>query len=111
MGLTLTDIGIQTVDLALVEKVDRERKVEVKSIMASNGGFGAAEAFDPTHEFTIAGRGDVPAVLALGVLDSADLPISDLTGGVTIVHRLSEGQKNDDFQTWEATGTHYPGAS
>jgi hypothetical protein len=109
MPVTLTAIGIQSVDITLVESFELEKKTELKSVNASNGGFGAAETVDPIFELSIQGRGDLPAGLALGI--DATTEITPIVGGVTIIERVRQTQSNEDFQTWEVSGKNFPGAS
>lgn len=109
MPVTLTAIGIQSTDIALVESFDLEKKTDLKSVNESDGGFGAAGTQDPIWEFSVQGRGDLPAGVALGI-DTATT-LTPVVGGVTIVERVRKGEKNDDFQTWEFSGKNFPGAS
>ncbi|NDD55756.1 hypothetical protein EBZ39_18140, partial [bacterium] len=67
MPVTLTAIGIQSIDLTLAESLERTRKVETKVIRDKDGAFADGEAYDPTEDFSIKGRGDLPEAIALGV--------------------------------------------
>lgn len=109
MPVTLNAIGIQSVELTLAESVDVSRKVETKPLLDKDGRFADAKAFDPTGDFSIKGRGDLPAGVAVGT--DGDLAIAGIAGGVTLITSVKEAQKNDDWNTWECSGQHWPGAS
>lgn len=109
MPVNLDAIGIQSVELTLAESVEVTRKVETKPLLDKDGRFADAKAFDPTSEFNIKGRGDLPAGIAAGT--DGGLDIAGISGGVTIVTSVKEGQKNDDWNTWECSGQNFPNAS
>ena len=72
MPVNLDNIGIQSVDLTLAESVEVTRKLETKPLLDSHGRFADGKAFDPTMEFSLKGRGDLPAVQSLqGVAEQA----------------------------------------
>jgi hypothetical protein len=100
-----TSIGISQASGTLLESVEWERKVEEKVIKDSQGGFGQGQAFDPTIEFSVKGRGDTS--MAVGVGASG---ISTISGGTTLILKVKHSQKNDDFESFEYSGTNYPSA-
>ena len=108
MPVNLDNIGIQSVDLTLAESVEVTRKVDTKPLLDSQGRFADGKAFDPTMEFSMKGRGDLPAGIAVG---TNDVGIASISGGVTIVTSVKEGQKNDDWNTWECSGQNFPNAT
>ena len=108
MPATLDDIGIQSSAESLVESLDYGVEIEDVLIKETDGTFGAAHAFDPKKTFSIKGYGSLPAGIALGTGDS---PISEITGGVTIITSVKTGNTNENFDTWECSGDNYPGAS
>jgi hypothetical protein len=110
MPVNLNAIGIQSVDLTLAESVEVTRKVETRPLLDKDGRFADGKAFDPTSDFSIKGRGDLPAGIAAGT-DGGDLAIGGISGGVTILTSVKEGQKNDDWNTWECSGQNWPAAS
>jgi len=77
-------------------------------VTESNGAFHAAEAYDPTHNFSAKGMGDIPVAYALA---GAGPAIAGITGGVSIITDLEEGNKNDGHNNWGMSGSHFPGAS
>lgn len=100
-----TAIGISQVDASLIESVDWEQKVEDKSIKTTAGLFAQAHAFDPIIEFSVKGRG------ASGVAIGASAAgIDAIEGGKTIVTKVMHSFKNDDFDSFEYSGTNYPNA-
>jgi hypothetical protein len=108
MPVNLDNIGIQSVDLTLAESVEVTRKVDTKPLLDKQGRFADGKAFDPTMEFSMKGRGDLPAGIAVG---TNDVGIASISGGVTIVTSVKEGQKNDDWNTWECSGQNFPNAT
>ncbi|NDG19831.1 MAG: hypothetical protein EB117_16415 [Betaproteobacteria bacterium] len=106
MPVTLTNIGIQSVEYSLAQSVERTTRTESASVMNYLGGFGHAEAYDPVTEFSISGRGDLPAGLAVGIAgDGID---GLFAAGTTIVTSVSLTENNTDFNSWDISGTNYP---
>ena len=100
-----TAIGITQATGTLIESVEWEEKVEEKVIKDRNGGFGQGKTFDPTVEFSVKGRGDTSMVVGVGASG-----IAAITGGTTLILKVKRGQKNDDFEGFEYSGTNYPNA-
>ena len=109
MPVNLDAIGIQSVELTLAESVEVTRKVETKPLLDKDGRFADAKAFDPSTEFSLKGRGDLPAGVAAGT--DGGLAIAGISGGVTIITSVKESQKNDDWSSWECGGQNWPNAS
>ena len=109
MPVTLNAIGIQSVDLTLAESVEVSRKVETKPLIDKDGRFADGKAFDPTGDFSIKGRGDLPAGVTVGT--DGGLAVAGISGGVTLITSVKEGQKNDDWNTWECSGQNFPNAT
>ena len=100
-----SNIGITQATGTLLESVEWERKLEEKVIKDLSGGFGQGQAFDPIIEFSVKGRGDT--AMAVGVGASG---IAAITGGTTLILKVKRSQKNDDFNSFEYSGTNYPNA-
>ena len=100
-----SNIGITQATGTLLESVEWERKLEEKVIKDLSGGFGQGQAFDPLIEFSVKGRGDT--TMAVGVGASG---IAAITGGTTLILKVKRSQKNDDFNSFEYSGTNYPNA-
>lgn len=100
-----TAIGITESEAVLIESVEWEKKMEEKSIMATDGSFAQAHAHDPIIEFSVKGRGD--GVPALGAVASG---LASVTGGTTIISKIKVSEKNDDFDSFEYSGTNFPSA-
>jgi hypothetical protein len=98
-------VTLVTASGVVVESVDTETKAEFKRQIASDGSQFQTHAFDKTNEFSIRGRGPNPYEAGGAV------SISGITGGKTIVTSAKHGTKNDDFETFEASGTNYPYAT
>jgi len=100
-----SDVGITQVEGSLIESVEWEKKVEEKVIKSSTGGFGQGQAFDPIIEFSVKGRGATATAVGVGASG-----ITAITGGTTLILKSKHSQKNDDFDTFEYSGTNYPNA-
>jgi hypothetical protein len=110
MPVTLAQIGIQSVDITLAESVEVSAKVEAKPLLDKNGRFADGAAFDPTSDFSLKGRGDLPAGLAVGT-DGGSNVDGLFAGGVTIISSVKEMEKNDDWNAWECSGQNFPNAA
>lgn len=113
MAVNLDDVGIQSWTApagSVCESVDYEKKIEEAMISACDSGFGAAAAFDPTIEFSIKGRGDLPAGFAVGTDGGASGAITGVNdgAGTSIIESVKEGEKNDDYNSWEISGIYFP---
>jgi hypothetical protein len=105
----LDDTGIQSIGTALVDTFEVERQIKVSDpVTDSDGSFYTAQGYDPTHTFSAKGMGDIPIAFALG---GAGPAIAGITGGVSIITDLEEGNKNDGNNNWGMGGQHFPGAA
>ena len=100
-----TDIGITQASATLLESIEWETKLEEKTIKASNGTFGQGQTFDPLIEFSVKGRGSPTVAVGIGAAG-----IAAITGGTTLILKVKHSQKNDDFESFEYSGTNYPNA-
>ena len=100
-----SNIGITQATGTLLESVEWERKLEEKVIKDLSGGFGQGQAFDPLIEFSVKGRGDTAMAVGVGATG-----IAAITGGTTLILKVKRSQKNDDFNSFEYSGTNYPNA-
>ena len=100
-----SNIGITQATGTLLESVEWERKLEEKVIKDLSGGFGQGQAFDPILEFSVKGRGDTAMAVGIGAAG-----ISAITGGTTLILKVKRSQKNDDFNSFEYSGTNFPNA-
>jgi hypothetical protein len=108
MPAVTASLGVSSITSGIVTKVTTSRKVEVKVVQNNDSSFGAAQAFDPTGEFSVEGQGSYPSI-TLGV-STTNIPTT-ISGGVIIIDSFSQTEKSDDFQSWKYGGKHYPGAS
>lgn len=113
MAITLTAVGIQsTAAIALCESIDYDKKMDEALILECDGGFGAAEAYDPTIDWSIKGSGDLPALLIIGTDGSTDAALTDINdgSGTNLITSVKETESNEDFNSWDVSGTYFPGA-
>ena len=114
MAVNLTDVGIQSVTgVTLLQSVEYEKKVDEAMVTNCTSGFGAAATFNPTFEFSMKGAGDLPAALLIG---SDGGEAGEITGvndgtGTRIITNVKEMEKNEDFNSWEISGTYWPSAT
>lgn len=109
MAISLDAVGIQSIDTALVDTFDIEKKVSMAAIPASDGGFGAASTYDPQFDFSISGGGDLPVALVLA--GDGGLEIDGISTGTTILTRVTQTQKVDGFNGWSVAGQNHPGTA
>ncbi len=113
MAVNLDDVGVQTYTAStLCDRVEYEQKLTEVEAPACDGGFGAAEVFDPVIEFSMSGKGDLPALLVVGTDGGTDGVITGVNDGpgTRVFTSIKEMEKNDDFNSWEAEGFYYPSA-
>lgn len=113
MAANLDDVGIQSSGLALLESIDYSKKLEEAVIMASDSSFGDAEAFNPTIDWSLKGRGDIPVALVVGTDGGLSAPLTGITdgAGTLLVLSTKEDESNTDFNGWEASGKYFPNAT
>ena len=109
MPASSTTIGVLLVAETTCTGNEVTKKLSDALITNADSSHGTSASFDPVFEFSISGRGSVPAGIAVGVLATPDH--SDISGGVTICTSLKYTEKNDDYQEWSYGGMNYPGAS
>lgn len=99
-GITLVSAGS-----SIVESVDLESKVDVKILKDATGAYSAAQAISPEFSFSVRGKGTAP----VGVGGSSGAP-TGATGKV-IITSVKETQNNEDWESFEYSGSAYPNAS
>ena len=116
MAVTLTDIGLQSYTSGtpcLVESVDYEQKVDEIVVPSCDSGFGFAATYDPMIEFSIKGKGDLPALLLIGTDGSTDADITGVNDGAgtetRIITSVKTSEENEGLNSWEISGSYYPG--
>ena len=110
MPATFDEIGVGTVTGALVESVEVSKKLDHKIVKKSTGAFDSGNKFDPTYEFSVKGRGSVEVASLIGKTAGAYQP-DVITGGVTIVTSVKLSESNEDFNSFEISGSNYPNAT
>lgn len=114
MALNLTDVGLQSyTESSLCESFDYKKQLSEANADACDSGFGAAATFDPVYEFSMKGKGDIPAAIAIGTdggVTSFTLAGVDTTTATRLFTSVKEVERNDDFNSWEASGMFWPGA-
>jgi len=100
-GVTLTSPPAGGV----VESVDVDYKAEVKVLKDTDGGFSEARAIAAEYSFSVRGKG-VATVTAGG---STGAP-SNVSGKI-IITSVKQTQTNDDWESFEYSGSAYPNAT
>ena len=111
MAANLNDVGIQSSALTLLESIDYSAKLEEAIVTDSDSSFGDAEAFNPVVEFSLKGKGDIPASMGIGT-DAASAALTGINdgAGTMILTSVKESESNKDFNAWECSGTYWPNA-
>ena len=89
------------------ESVEVEDTIQTVTFKGPDGVTKVIRAYDPKKKFTLKTRGEASGV-AVGVDDPG---IEGVTGGVSVIESVKNGEKNDDFPTAEVSGTNYPSAT
>jgi len=89
-----------------VDEIKVSGKVETITRRGTDGTTKKLDSYDPTNEFSIKGGG--APTLALGVGGPV---LSELTGGVKVVDKRDHTQKSNEYDDFEVSGKHAPGAS
>lgn len=107
--MALSDFGVVSISTALTRDFKLRKQVEVpEPVLTSVGAFHRNETYGVDYTFEANGAGDLPADFALADDGPA---ISGLSGGVSVVLRVGEGQALGRHNGWTASGEHAPGAS
>ena len=102
------DLEITSVDYSIAESVRRSVTIENKVLLGSDGAPAHRATCTVRGPFSISGRGDLPAGVALG---TDNVEYSGSTTGVTVAGTLRVGERRADWNSWGIDGTNYPSAS
>jgi hypothetical protein len=105
---TVSDLEITSVAYAIVESVRRSVNIENKVLVGTDGTPAARATCTVRKPFSIAGRGDLPAGVALG---TGNVEFTGGDTGVTIATTLRISERRADWNGWGADGTNYPAAA
>jgi hypothetical protein len=89
-----------------LDEVKVGRNIEHSKRRGTNGVFKKSKTFNPTNDISIKGGGS--SGLALGV---ATLNVTGLGGGIKVVTKDENTQHNSEFDDFDASVEHLPGAS
>lgn len=102
------DLEVKSVEYSIAESVRRTSSVQDMVLVGTDGTPAARATTRKTRTFDIAGRGDLPAGVALGTGGAA------FTGGdtgIVVSTTLRTGEKRGDWNRWGNSGNHYLSAS
>lgn len=102
------DLEVTSVEYSIVESVRRTSSITDMVLTGSDGTPAARATTRKMRSFSIAGRGDTPAGVALGT-GGTEFVGGDT--GVVVVSTLTSGEKRGDWNRWGADGNHYLAAS
>ncbi len=105
---TVSDLEITSVAYAIAESVRRSVTLENKVLVGSDGAPAARATCTVRKPFSISGRGDLPAGVALG---TGNVEFAGGSTGITLVTSLNTGERRADWNSWGAEGTNYPSAA
>ncbi len=103
MPATDVKFGISRVAGALLESVETTDKIEKKELRGSDGNVARVHAYNPTSSFNVKGHGTLTIVPGFGASGITNLSNASLT----LIEEVKKGEKNDDFDDWEYSGTGY----
>lgn len=102
------EFGIETVNWQYASSVDVEDSADSKILITRQGYFAEAQVYDHSYSVSVKGYGDDCPVTITDFLTGNSF--SDITG-VFIVNSNKSTQNNEDYFTWEYSGTIYPYAT
>lgn len=98
--------GVKRFPGVFVDEVTTKEKIKVAERANRVGVTKRVIPYDPITDITIKGGGEPP--LALGYVASSN--VTGINGGVVIVKERSYSDKNEGFDDYEISATHYPSA-
>jgi hypothetical protein len=104
----VSDLEITSVEYAIVESVRRSVTLENKVLIGTDGTPAARATCTVRKPFSISGRGDLPAGVALG---TGNVEFTGGDTGVTVAGTLRVGERRADWNSWGIDGTNYPSAA
>ena len=89
----------------VVESVDVDFKAEVKVLKNTAGGYSEARSISPEYSFSVRGKG----VATVTVGGSTGAP--SVVSGKVIITSVKQTQSNEDWESFEYSGSAYPNAT
>jgi hypothetical protein len=105
---TISDLEITSVEYSIAESVKRTATLENKVLVGSDGTPAARATCTKRIAFSVNGRGDKPAGVALG---TGNVEFTGGDTGLTLVGTLREFERRADWNGWGVDGTNYPAAA
>lgn len=102
------DLEITSVEYSIAESVRRTASLENKVLVGSNGQPANRATCTKRIAFSINGRGDLPAGVALG---TGNVEFHGGDTGLTLAGTLREFERRADWNGWGVDGTNYPSAA
>ena len=105
-------LGIKSVGITLAQKFDLEKKLtESAALHDKDGKFVQGDARDPIFDFSIDGKGDLPAGIIAGASGGEALAITGVQGGKTILEKVNITEHHDTWNEWKVNGKNFPSAT
>lgn len=105
---TVSDLEITSVEYSIAESVRRTASLENKVVVGTDGTPAARATCTKRIAFSINGRGDLPAGVALG---TGNVEFIGADTGLTLAGTLREFERRADWNGWGVDGTNYPNAA
>jgi len=105
---TISDLVITSVEYSIAESVKRTATLENKVLVGTAGTPSARATCTKRIAFSVNGRGDLPAGVALG---TGNVEFAGGDTGLTLVGTLREFERRADWNGWGVDGTNYPSAA
>ena len=105
-----SSFGIHSVEWELASSVDVDHSTEVKTLLTKEGYFYDTYMSDDSYKVTVKGHGDdcPMTVTEFGTLATTGIPTFGNVEGGFLVTSCKTTQTNEDWVTWEYSGTVYP---
>lgn len=102
---TIADLKITSVAYSIAESVSRSSTIDDMVLTGTDGTPAARETVTQRRPFSIQGRGDLPAGVALG---GGGATFKGATTGKVVSGSLMSGEKRADWNRWSNDGMHAP---
>lgn len=105
---TIGDLEITSVTYSVAESVRRTATIDDKVLVGTDGTPANRATCTVRKPFSIVGRGDLPAGVALG---TGGAKFTGAATGVTVAGTLTENERRADWNGWGIDGANYPSAA
>lgn len=106
------DIGIAALGYTLCTAFSRTMKLAgITPLFDKVGAHVSTDYRDPMNDISFSGEGDLPDGLVTGSNGGEGMAISGISGGVTMIKDVTEGDEHDKWNKWSVSAENWPSGS